>query len=180
MILSGYRKELFRSKCHSEHQSLHCHAHLDQDIRDVLPYLNEELDGDVFIPEPPSLTLKHHGRLITLHARMIAVNALADETEAETVLQWLKGEINRVWQHRREIQPRYHGKERPRILEILKLLPKTNCGRCSQPTCILFAALAAEGAKDAEDCPPLENRNRQALRAYLSRHSLDETETATR
>ncbi len=173
MILTGYRKEVFRSKCHPEHQSLHCHAHLDQDIGEVLPYLNAELDGDAFTENPPSLTLKYHGKLICLHGRLIAVNALADENEAEKILQWLKKEINQAWQRRLEITPRFQDKEKPRILDVLKLLPKTNCGECGQATCMLFAVLAAQGAKQADDCPALSKKNRQALIAYLSRFSFE-------
>ena len=66
MLLKSYRKEIFRAKCNPEFTSVHCHAHLDQDVREVLPYLNAELGGYQFIQEPPSVTFKIHGRLITV------------------------------------------------------------------------------------------------------------------
>ena len=52
---------------------------LDQDIREVLPCLNTVLGGFEYTLEPPSLKLKAHGKLITLHPRRIAINALRDE-----------------------------------------------------------------------------------------------------
>ena len=69
MLLKSYHKEIFRPECNNSFQSLHCIAHLDEDIGKALPYLNDVLDGDSYIKEPPSITFKTHGRLITIHAR---------------------------------------------------------------------------------------------------------------
>lgn len=41
-------------------------------------------------------------------------------------------------------------------LEIYKLLPKSNCGRCYLPSCLAFAAAAVKGEKKLADCPYLE------------------------
>lgn len=41
-------------------------------------------------------------------------------------------------------------------LEIYKLLPKTNCGRCYLPSCLAFAAAAVKGDKGLAECPYLE------------------------
>ncbi len=41
-------------------------------------------------------------------------------------------------------------------LEIYKILPKTNCGRCMLPSCLAFAAAVVEGRKKLRDCPGLE------------------------
>ena len=83
MLLEGYTKEIFRSKCNTQARSLHCFAHLHQDISEGIPCLNAELEGDAFTREPPSVTFKAHGKLITVHPDKIAVNALQDEEEAE-------------------------------------------------------------------------------------------------
>jgi ArsR family metal-binding transcriptional regulator len=172
MLLRGYHKEIFRPECNNSFQSLHCIAHLDEDIGEALPYLNAVLDGDSYIKEPPSVTFKMHGKLITLHARKIAVNALKDEAEAEHVLEWLKNEINDAWENRENITPKYIGKAKPHILAIYKLLPKTNCRECGQPTCMMFASLATEGIKGAQDCPRISAENNIILGSYLSKFSL--------
>ncbi len=46
MLLESYQKEIFRPKCNPGFKSVHCIAHLDQDIGEALPYLNAEL-GEV-------------------------------------------------------------------------------------------------------------------------------------
>lgn len=86
MLLKSYRKEIFRPECNPNFQTLHCIAHLDQDIGKVLPYLNSTLGGFEYINDPPSLTFKVHGKLITVHGNKIAVNALKDDLEAENIL----------------------------------------------------------------------------------------------
>ena len=168
MLLEGYKKEMFLPKCNPSFQSVHCVAHLEQDISEVLPYLNTELGGGDYIQSPPSLTLRIHGKLITLHAREIYVNALNDEEEAEKILKWLKKEINEAWEKRGEIEPSFEAPAIPQMMEILRLLPKTNCKKCGEPTCTVFALRAAEGIKGPEDCPELKSENRAKLELYLS------------
>ena len=149
-------------------ESVHCFAHLDEDIQDVLPYLNAELGGSSYTKEPPSVTFKVHGKLMTIHSRKIAINALKDEEEAEKILMWLKDTINDTWDRHDELAPSYESAPQPVLFEILKLLPKSNCRECGEPTCMVFAARAVEGVKGHNDCPPLEAENREKLKKYLS------------
>jgi ArsR family metal-binding transcriptional regulator len=173
MLLNEYTKEMFRPKCNPNFQSVHCVAHLEQDISEVLPYLNAELGGSNYTQAPPSLTLRIHGKLIALHAREIFVNALNDEAEAEKILNWLKKEINETWERREEIEPSFETPAVPQMIEILKLLPKTNCRECGEPTCMVFALKAAEGVKGSEDCPKLDAGNKANLETYLAQFSFD-------
>jgi len=43
MLLNRYSKEIFRPECNPAFESVHCIAHLDQDISEVLPYLNADV-----------------------------------------------------------------------------------------------------------------------------------------
>jgi ArsR family metal-binding transcriptional regulator len=167
MLLRGYRKEMSLPTCSNTFQSLHCIAHLDEDISEVLPYLNAVLGGDVYIKAPPSVTFKAHGKLITVYAQKIAINALRDAEEADHILEWMRQEINNAWEDRKTIVPKYDGKAVPHLLEIYKLLPKNNCKKCGQPTCMMFASLAAQGAKGFMDCPGLTLEGSQRLKEYL-------------
>jgi ArsR family metal-binding transcriptional regulator len=173
MLLRSYRKEIFRPECNPSFQSLHCIAHLDEDITDVLPYLNAVLGGYQYTREPPSVTFKTQGKLITVHPREIAVNALKDETEVDKILEWLKEEINETWEKREEIEPRFEAAPKPRVIEILRLLPRTNCRECGQPTCMVFAAQVAEGGKGSDDCPSLSEESKKKLAAYLGQFQLE-------
>ena len=173
MLLKMYRLEIFNNKCMPGAMSVNCFAHLDQDVSAVLPYLNSVLGGFEYVQEPPAVTFKAHGKLITVHGRKIAVNALQDEAEARKILEWLKREINDTWENRDRITPRYKGAERPRIIDILKALPRTNCGQCGAPTCMVFAVRMVEGAVGVDDCPPLDDKQKQLLQRYLGDFELD-------
>ena len=173
MLLISYRKEVIRPECRPEAESLHIIAHLDQDIGEVIPYLNAVLGGFQFIKDPVSVSFKLHGKLIAIHARKICVNALRDEAEGDKIVEWLKQEVNDTWERRAEIKPSFESAPKPKVIEILRLLPKTNCRECGQPTCMVFATQVAEGGKGPEDCPPLSGENKTKLETYLAQFNLE-------
>lgn len=168
MLLQSYRMEIFNNKCMPGAMSVQCFAHLDQDVSEALPYLNAELGGFEYIKEPPSVTFKLHGKLLTVHGCKIAVNANKSEDEARKIVEWLKHEINRVWESRDAITPRYEGMPRPQVIQILKCLPMTNCRECGQPTCMVFATRVAEGINDSDDCPALPPAAKADLDEYMA------------
>lgn len=172
MLLTGYSKEISRP-CNPNFQSVDCVAHLHCDISEVLPFLNSALGGNSYVKDPPSVTFKVHGKLITLHSRKICINALRDEAEADKILEWLKTEINTTWEKRGEMEPSYEVPPRPQWLHVLKLLPKTNCGKCGEPTCMVFALKSVEGIKGAEGCPEIDSPNRERFSEYLAGFSFD-------
>jgi ArsR family metal-binding transcriptional regulator len=180
MLVNQYRTKYVRPP-NPTAQHLRCFAYLDADIRAVLPYLNTLLKGHQFSPDPPSLTLKFQGKLITLTAQEIAINIVKDQEEAEEILKWLKQEINATWERRGEIVPSFAVAAPPRLLEILKLLPRTNCRACGQPTCMVFALQVGQGAQGLEGCPYLDPDHQRRLREYLRPfHLLDQERLSDR
>ncbi|MFH1135227.1 MAG: (Fe-S)-binding protein [Pseudomonadota bacterium] len=174
MLLTGYEKKIFRAECNPSFEALHCIARLNEDVSAALPYLNAVLGGFSYIKDPPSVTFKVHGRLITVHGDRIAVNALRDEEEADKILTWLKREINEAWDGRDAIEPSFVNAPRPRLIEILRLLPGTNCRDCGRPTCMVFAVQATEGVTGPDDCPFLADEKKERLREYLSGFRFDD------
>jgi len=167
MLLKGYKKEIFKPVCNPHFESVHCHAHLENDIREVIPYLNTVLGGTAYQKNPPSVMFQAYGRLIAVHPKKIAINALKDEAEADKILQWLMREINDTWENRDKIEPCESVSEKPKLIEVLKLLPKTNCGECGQPTCMVFSSLVIQGVKVPGDCTRLTAAKKKPLENYL-------------
>jgi len=160
--------------CRNKGQALRCLARLDQNVSEALPYLNAILGGYTYIKEPPSLTFHYsQGKLITVDADSIAINCVKTPTEAQEILTWLQREINAAWEKRGAITPKYTAAPWPNPSDILRFLPKTDCGQCGLRTCIAFASVAAEGGKGAKDCPALPANAQQELAAYLSRFHFD-------
>ena len=173
MLLKGYTKKFLRVENNSNIVSLYCFADLHEDIGEVLPFLKEVFDEAVYSDETPFISFTIRGKKIMVYPRKIVIYALKDEEEADKILEWLKREINEAWEKRAEIEPSYEGAPKPKVLEILKLLPKTNCRECGEPTCMVFAAKIAEGAKGPTDCPPLREEKRINLQKYMETFQLD-------
>ncbi|HAU31964.1 MAG TPA: acetyl-CoA decarbonylase/synthase complex subunit gamma [Desulfotomaculum sp.] len=53
-------------------------------------------------------------------------------------------------------------------LDIFKLLPKTNCKKCGQATCLAFAMALANAKADVAQCPDMNDTARDALEAASS------------
>ena len=48
-------------------------------------------------------------------------------------------------------------------IQIFKMLPKTNCGECSVPTCLAFAMNLASGKAELDACPYVSDEAREKL-----------------
>lgn len=158
MLLSGYHIDIRQAAaCKPGYQPYYAVARLHDDIGAVIPYLNSAFEGIGFIKDPPAMMLQYKdARQIAVNAREILISDIRDRQEVEDILSWLKDEINRIWENRDTITPRYETPRKPTVLEVLKKLPKTNCGKCGQPTCTVFAVKVISGSGNLADCPEIE------------------------
>jgi ArsR family metal-binding transcriptional regulator len=164
--------EIFLPKCDSTKEVLHSIATFDADITPAFPYVNAELGGWDYNSKNQVLLLKlSDGKWITLHPQEIAIRGARDMEESHALLKWIKGQINDIYERRDQIQPRYTSQAGLKIMEILKLLPMTNCKACGYNTCMAYAAALREGEISLNDCPPLweekYREKREKLQAYL-------------
>ena len=173
MLLDRIDKlDIFRPKTDSTKEVLHAIATFQADISPAFPYVNAELGGWDYDQTNQTLLLKlADGKWITLHPQKIAIRGARDMEEAHALLEWIKGQVNEIYDRRDHITPRSVSQAGLKIMEILKLLPMTNCKACGYAACMAFAAALREGEIYLEDCPPLwENKFRDKhvrLQAYL-------------
>jgi ArsR family metal-binding transcriptional regulator len=164
--------EIFRPKMDSTKETLHAIATFTADISPCFPYLNTELGGWDYDQINQVLLLKlADGKWITLHPHKIAIRGARDTEEVKALVEWIRGQVNEVYERREAITPRYTGQAGLKIMEILKLLPMTNCKACSYATCMAYAAALREGEIPLNDCPPLWEETfrekREKLQVYL-------------
>ena len=165
--------EIFRPKMDSTKEVLHSIATFAADISPAFPYLNAELGGwDYDQPNQVLLLKLSDGKWITLHAHEIAIRGARDLEESHALLRWIKGQINDIYDRRDQITPRYASQAKLKVMEILKLLPMTNCKACGYAACMAYAAALREGEITLNDCPPLwqetYEEKRQKLQTYLT------------
>jgi ArsR family metal-binding transcriptional regulator len=164
--------EIFRPKCDATKEVLHAIAEFASDISPALPYLNAELGGWDYDAQNHVLLLKlSAGKWITLHPHKVAIRGCRDLEEAHALVEWIKGQLNEIYARRHDLTPRFTGQAGLKVMEILRLLPMTNCKVCGYATCMAYAAALREGEITLEDCIPLQEENfrikREKLRVYL-------------
>jgi len=169
MFLEKCNILLFNPPCNPSAETVNAIVEFDDDLTDLLPYLNAELGPGQYDPDVPFLRLLRGGRPITIHPRKIAIAKLRDKEEAEEVVAWLREKINSVHVRRTEIEPSYESIGRFTALDVFKHLPKTNCGQCGHVTCLAFAAAVARAEADIRDCAPLFSGAFEEQRAALLR-----------
>jgi len=171
MLLEKYRVRLVNPPCNPSSETVNAIVEFDDDLANLLPYLNAELGPGIYDPGVPFLRLLKGGKSITIHPKKIAISKLQDDREAGQVLAWLKEIINSVNDRRADIQPSYESIGKVNELDLFRLLPRTNCGKCGHSTCLAFAAAVVRGESSLEDCLPLfsgrfEQQKQTVLRLF--------------
>jgi ArsR family metal-binding transcriptional regulator len=164
--------DIFRPKMNATREILHAIATFTVDISPAFPYINAELGGWDYDQTNQALLLKlADGKWITLHSNKIAIRGSRDIAEAHALLAWIKGQINDIYARREAITPRFVSQAGLKVIEILRLLPMTNCKACGYAACMAYAAALREGEIRLEDCPPLWEEKfrekREKLQVYL-------------
>lgn len=144
------------SPCLADPDRIRLKASLEQNIEDILPYMNAEFPGASFNPEMPSLSLQKEFRVITLYPEKMTMIKAENSTDAMQVIEWLKDEINNIYENRDEIEPDNTRSEKPHPLKIYKLLPGNNCRDCGELTCLAYAVKLLEHEQDIDNCSYLQ------------------------
>ena len=155
MLIESYNIEVEVSDHSTEEFEYEAIAHLEVDIREVLPYLNATLTRGVYLPDDPVLSWRHEGSNIGFWSARIAIDHLDSREEVDEKVAWLVKMVNDAWEKRDEIEPDTTSHERRQPLEIHQLLPKTNCKACDESTCFSYALKLAAGQVELSQCTPL-------------------------
>jgi len=166
-LIEGYDVELCDVDCVPEAQGAiySAKAHFADDASEVMPYLNVTLERANYGRGNQFILWKEEGRTYALRQDELAISNVLDRRQAQELLGKALAMINAVWEKRDELTPDYEERTAPQVLEVFKLLPKTNCGECGVASCMAFAVAISEGSLRVDDCPPLRaDENAQAVR----------------
>jgi ArsR family metal-binding transcriptional regulator len=168
-LIGDYNIELESPACLPGAPVWAAKAQVPNDVSEVMPYLNAVLDRAFYDGDNNYIIWEDDGRKYALRPHELAVGAVLNRDEAHGLVRKAVDKINKIWEQRNEITPDYSKRTPPKLLDILKHLPRTNCGLCGLASCMAFAAELVEGNRCLEDCPPLcEKEKEEAL------HSLKE------
>lgn len=124
-------------------------------LDEVLPYLATLPGVIAYNPQGCMLTFRRHPGLLTLNSDRIYITQVKDVDEGLELLAALLEAVNATWESRHELLAVTRPQRAPRPLDVWELLPRTNCGRCGEATCMAFACSLLLQARSLEECPVL-------------------------
>jgi len=166
-LIQDYDVELVEPPCVPGAPRWAAKAHLRRDIGDVLSYLNARLHGCQYHHRARALIWRNGDRRYAFRTFEITTAPVEDNEEAKKVIAEAVSLVNQVWRDRDSITPSFIEKEPPKVLDIYRLLPKTNCKQCGYVTCMAFAAALRQGEVEIEHCSPLLDPSQDKSRREL-------------
>jgi ArsR family metal-binding transcriptional regulator len=155
MLIESYRLEIEVSKHSAEVFEYEAIAYLSVDITPALPYLNATLRSGDYLPEVPAFSWRKGPHKIGFWQDRIAADNLESREQAKEIIDELVAMVNDVWEKRAEIEPDHTPRENLQPLELYRLLPRTNCKKCGESTCLNFALKLAAGQVELKSCEPV-------------------------
>ncbi len=125
------------------------------DLSEVMPYLNSMFRRSDYNPNSNSIKFFQDKIEFTLVKNQVNVARFCNKTELHELLDWLIDLVNDTYESMSEIVPLYTTRKRVPTLTIFNMLPKTNCTKCGEKSCMAFAAKLNKLEVDIDDCPPL-------------------------
>ena len=144
---------------------------LPEDISEVFPYLNASFKNTIYDHENKILIIRDQNQSYALRPNEIRIARTDDPENAVRLSKEIIEKVNSIWQERDTITPLLKDKKRVTVIDIFKLLPKTNCRKCGYLTCLAYAADLRQGNVQIEGCPymvmPEHAENRKKLAALF-------------
>jgi ArsR family metal-binding transcriptional regulator len=124
-------------------------------LSDVIPYLAALPGVIAYNPGTLTLTFRRPRGFMTLYTDKVYITQVSSVDEGLELLKSLTEAINATWEHRAELVAVTSARRAPRWLDILTLLPQTNCKQCGEATCMAFAAALLQQERLLIECLPL-------------------------
>ena len=132
-----------------------------------MPYLNAVMENPRYDHDNRILILRESDQAYAIRPNEINIARAKDWHQARELAADIVEQINTTWQERDNITPRLTERKIPAVINIYKLLPKTNCRQCGFLTCLAFSADLCQGKALLEHCPPLSPENREKVLALF-------------
>jgi len=155
-LISSYEVNLAEPECGQSSDTYRSIVNLKDDISEALPYLNAELGGYDYYHNDKILLWTNKKRMYAFRPNEIAIAPVYNLEEAKELADRIITRVNDVWNRKSVIKPNFEGrKPLPSVLDIYKLLPRTNCRECGFLTCMAFAAKLRSDSTKSSLCPYL-------------------------
>ncbi|MDY6881851.1 MAG: LuxR C-terminal-related transcriptional regulator [Thermodesulfobacteriota bacterium] len=127
----------------------------DANVSALFPYVNAVAARSELYDNPQMIRFMYDEYRCVLYPEHGIVTPLYDRRQAELLLDRLLVFLNDIYSCMDDISPNHKLFRRVSVLDILKLLPQTNCRECGFPTCMAFAACLSLQEAIPAQCPHL-------------------------
>jgi ArsR family metal-binding transcriptional regulator len=174
-LITRYEFKVVEAGCAPVSGRYGLEVNIPNDISPVFPYLNALLDNTRYDHQNCILIWREKDRAYALRSHEIKIvqgEGIDDPVQSKELVREIVARINNIWRTRERITPCFTEKSHLNVIDIFRLLPKTNCKQCGYSTCLVFAADLCEGKMQLESCSSLLKpeyaANRQKLMDVLS------------
>jgi ArsR family metal-binding transcriptional regulator len=126
---------------------------LHEDVSHLFPYINAVAEDPVYFEIPDTIQFKLQGRRCALYGKRLVVGGFGNRDSAILFFEVFSEFINGIMKNRPTITPDYKRYKPVPVMDIFKLLPRSNCKECGFPTCLAFAAALSKGEILMDKCP---------------------------
>jgi ArsR family metal-binding transcriptional regulator len=167
-LITHYETEIIEPGCSPGSGRYGLRIVVVEDISEVMPYINSAADNAWYDHENRTLILKEPGQAYALRPHEIRMARLAEPSRATEISREVVAKINALWADRHRIHPRFDTRKQPSVIDVLRLLPRTNCRECGHATCLAFAAALRSSEADVDDCLPIRDGKHDPQRQKLA------------
>ena len=152
---SGYSFTLVNIDCLRESTHFNAVMRLETSVEELLPYLAATLTGCTYVHGTRAINLMDAGHIVAIYPEQITLTDVRSVEEAAALCRSYYERILKVQAGKDAITPLYEARLTLGVLDIYRMLPRTNCGICQLPTCMAFAARVHRRECSIADCTPL-------------------------
>ncbi len=142
--------------CHPGAPMLGASFKLDTDISQLFPYINAVIKDSRYFDKPHHIKFGFDEKIWVLYPENGVGAPFETRGQAGDGINRLIEFLNDLYARKVSVNPDHEKYKPVPVLEIFKLLPRTNCGECDFPTCMAFAAALSKGEGSCDRCPGLD------------------------
>lgn len=153
MFITGY-SDLSLSKSGILQNSLWgAYFRLDRDVSELFPYINAKIKDAKLFDAPRRIQFQLTEKQFTVYPTEVLAAPFKHRDEAHRYANHLIDFLNRLDFYKASMTPDYKRFQPVSVMDIFKLLPKTNCKKCGYLTCLAFAGALRTGETTPDQCP---------------------------
>ncbi|MDY6906589.1 MAG: LuxR C-terminal-related transcriptional regulator [Thermodesulfobacteriota bacterium] len=125
----------------------------DANVDSLFPYVNAVAENAELYENPDLVRFRFNGATCVLYPEYCLISPITDREHARHFVGKLIDFLKDIAGRMETIKPKYKLFKNVSALDILKLLPLTNCRECGFDTCMAFAAILSRQQTIPSRCP---------------------------